>query len=66
MITLRSNEQRLQTLIQLFLRLLFLFVAVFVAAGVFIQTDCRLDWVVAQQHLSVPVQVVKTFGLGPE
>lgn len=57
---------RQKRLIQFFFYLLFVLVAVFITAGVFVQTDGRLDRIVAQQHLRVPVQVVKASGPGPE
>lgn len=47
--------------------LLFIFIlAFFIAAGVFIWADGRLDWIVLQERFGIPVQIVKTFRLWPE
>lgn len=53
-------------LIELLLHLLLLVVAVFVAAGVFVKADGRLDRIVAQEHLCVLVQVIETSRFRPE
>lgn len=58
-----SNEQRL---VQLLLHLLLFILAVFVAAGVFIRTDSRLDRIIAQEHFCVPVQIIETFRFRPK
>lgn len=53
-------------LIELLLHLLLLLIAVFVAAGVFVKADGRLDRIVAQEHFCVLVQIIETSRFRPE
>lgn len=53
-------------LVQLLLNVSLLFIlAVFLAAGVFVHADGRLDRIVAQQHFRVLVQIIETFRFRP-
>lgn len=53
-------------LVQLLLHLFLFIIAVFIAAGVFVKADGRLDRIVAQEHFCILVQIIETSRFGPE